>query len=55
MGKIKKKFRWRRFPKLSVLPYKSPVVCWHSTKKSVLLVDEEEYRDIIIPKDKKND
>ena len=53
MSKIKKKFKWKRFPTISVLPYKSPVVCWHSTKKSVLLKNEEDYREIIVAKKKK--
>lgn len=30
-----RKFKWRRWPKQSKLKYKSPVVCWHTTKKSV--------------------
>ena len=34
-----RKFKWRRWPKESKLKYKSPVVCWHSTKKSVELPD----------------
>jgi len=53
MSKIKKKFKFKRFPKVSVLSYKSPVVCWHSTKKSVLLKNEEEYREIIVAKKRK--
>ena len=51
MGKIKRKLRWRR----SKFPF------FHTNlqlfvgiaQKSVLLEGEEEYRDIIIPKDKK--